>query len=308
MSLKRHGFTLVELLVVIAIIGVLIGLLLPAVQSARESARRSACSNKLKQIGLGLLNHHEVFKVFPKGSQHLSDASGCPYSLVNTRERLAANNFCWIPLTLPFLEEEALYNRIDWSNSYPSGSTNQSVIKTEIPLLYCPSTSGIGFTDCSSSIAGLEDAATTSYAAVSTNAAPGSGGLDVAPWSLARTCTGNGIIFGGSTNISAAKITDGLSQTIIVSECYFHYDTAYRNSYHQTGFLGNMWAYGNFVSTNTGINRKAGKRPAGIDSMHPQGAQMVFADGSVRMLANTIQQATLDALTTRAGGDIPGDL
>ncbi|MFM7035367.1 MAG: type II secretion system protein, partial [Planctomycetia bacterium] len=48
-----RGFTLVELLVVIAIIGVLIGLLLPAVQSARESSRRSACSNNLKQFGLG---------------------------------------------------------------------------------------------------------------------------------------------------------------------------------------------------------------------------------------------------------------
>ena len=96
-----RGFTLVELLTVIAIIGVLVGLLLPAVQTAREAARRSSCSNNLKQLGLGLLNHVDAKRVFPMGAQTWLDSAEPTVNGV----RYGGRRWSWFVYVLPYVEE-----------------------------------------------------------------------------------------------------------------------------------------------------------------------------------------------------------
>jgi len=100
LSRRCRGFTLVELLVVIAIIATLIGLLLPAVQSAREAARRSACSNNLKQIGLGGLTYASARNnQLPPGSPQKSSGNVAYHGL-----------FSYL---LPFIEQKAIWDSLN---------------------------------------------------------------------------------------------------------------------------------------------------------------------------------------------------
>jgi prepilin-type N-terminal cleavage/methylation domain-containing protein/prepilin-type processing-associated H-X9-DG protein len=105
--LRRHrAFTLVELLVVIAIIALLISLLLPAVQSAREAARRAQCQNNLKQIGLAMHNYLIANKAIPPAY--------IVYSPIAFGGFDTAQDFSALARMLPFLEENAIYNSINF--------------------------------------------------------------------------------------------------------------------------------------------------------------------------------------------------
>ena len=124
----RQGFTLVELLVVIAIIATLIGLLLPAVQSAREAARRTQCKNKLKQVGLAILNCENSSKIFPTGGiepwPNLEWYTSGSKPLGPGKQGLS-----WAFQILPFLEEQAVANL----------TTTAQIAGSPIALYFCPS-------------------------------------------------------------------------------------------------------------------------------------------------------------------------
>lgn len=115
---QRSGFTLIELLVVIAIVGLLISLLALAVSAVRNASRRMACANNLKQIGLAFQNYEALHKVMPCGSGAMGHG---PFVCI-----------------LPFIEQSAIYDSIDFSQDVDGNPIAQ---KARIALYRCPATS-----------------------------------------------------------------------------------------------------------------------------------------------------------------------
>ena len=208
---SRCGFTLVELLVVIAIIGVLVGLLLPAVQRARESARRMACSNNLKQLGLGMHGYVTARKVFARGANFPPGLSGTaagwqfPYTLLSAHA-----------MVLPFIEESDRYNFLNRTNSSTVTHDSKTFGLAPVKGFLCPS-SNQTFKSGTSVGPGNQYA----WSAGSNPTMAGYGAVyqpATGPHTEANIlATTNGMIVAiKGTKIS--EVSDGLSKTILASE------------------------------------------------------------------------------------------
>ena len=69
----RRAFTMLDVLISLSIIGLLFGLLLPSIQQARESARILQCANNLRQLGLSAEQHVAIHRRFPYTSTQWYD-------------------------------------------------------------------------------------------------------------------------------------------------------------------------------------------------------------------------------------------
>src|SRR5262245_43566564 len=95
--MKRRGLTLFQLITLLALLGLATAFLLPAVVKVRQAAARSSSSNNLKQIALGMHNHHDSFGSLPAG---------------NDKENFSAH-----ARLLPFIEQDNLYKQIDFKKA-----------------------------------------------------------------------------------------------------------------------------------------------------------------------------------------------
>lgn len=281
-SRRWQGFTLVELLVVIAIIGILIALLLPAVQAAREAARRAQCTNNLKQLGLAIHNYHDTHKSLPVNNRPI------PYGTLP-----GYNGFSWIAMMLPYFEQGALYDQLDFRLPLTdsASSRNFTTVQQPIGALLCPSdpTTPVR-TDLAASwpYPAANGTAGTTAAVTCYKGFMGQGFDSIPPNALFERSTDRAIRF--------ADILDGTSNVLATGErspSYSHWAA---------------WSSANgvWVTTDYRINQiqelcatptsttapcpawtAGGVRYCAV-SLHPGGINAGYADGSVDFLSETM--------------------
>ncbi|MGD9128391.1 MAG: DUF1559 domain-containing protein [Planctomycetia bacterium] len=233
---SRQGITFIEVVVTLGVLGFLFILFIIWVGGtgggAREPARRSACTNKLKQIGLGLQNFANARKRFPGSSSSHWDSA----ELGNE-----ATGYSWQTMILPYIEEGSLYKRLDlkgdpWSTEHPEvlndpdSDTNIQtnchplVWSTSIDTYLCPSRAidsdriqNSPYPDSINKVGGVDTTpAATSYVALSATHFASLAGTEESPWAGGNQHP-NGVMYPGSKT-SFRNLKDGSSNTAIVCE------------------------------------------------------------------------------------------
>ncbi len=178
----------------------------------------------------------------------------------------------WSAFVLPFLEQTAAYARVDFNYAFDH-PVNEEAAATPIETYLCPSTPR--YSPLQRGLGASDYGGIYGERIVSTNNPP------------------RGVMIHDRA-IRFRDITDGTARTLTVSE--------------DADFPDGQWINArNLFDQAFSINR-APKFENDIRSMHPQGANGLFADGSIEFMNENIDLELLAALCTRNGNEIIPDL
>jgi prepilin-type N-terminal cleavage/methylation domain-containing protein/prepilin-type processing-associated H-X9-DG protein len=317
------GFTLIELLVVIAIIAILIALLLPAVQQAREAARRTQCRNNLKQLGLAMHNYHDAFQTFPIGNIYRgSGGNGL------------SSGWSLFAYMLPYVDLAPDYNKLNfnhgdrcvaWQIIMENAQPGSWPGKIPRQVFTCPSDPNGGRVFSGSTGSGAyfvanNLTAVASYLGVCGKTLAWDCGMGPL-WSITSpdlvpclNTTGYEGIFFNNSRIRVSDIVDGTSNTCAMGERGINNSLTYGWPLCGRGYpplysgrkdhILEMFVFSRGVPND---DPDSGPSNQKYWSWHEGGAHFLLADGSVRFISYSINNATYQALGTRAGSEIIGE-
>jgi hypothetical protein len=286
LTIRHRAITLVEVLVVIGIITILFALIVPAVQRVRGAADSMICREKLRQIGLAMHNYHKDYLTLPPGCSFQNGKDPHPF-------------MSWMTKLLPYLEQDAIYQEAlseYKSNPVFFGPPAHRGLGRPMKIFLCPS-DGRDTADINGLKVGF-----TSYLGVSGT----------------NQDTLDGVLFLDS-KVKLAAIHDGLSNTLMVGE----------RPPSARGDIG-WWYAGWGQKKNGSADSVLGVKetcqypgasecspgpyqfgPGKVDnqcdafhfwSMHPMGANFVFADCSARFVRYEFA-TVLPSFATRASSE-----
>jgi prepilin-type processing-associated H-X9-DG protein len=292
---RRPAFTLFQLLALIALFAFLLGLLLPAVAKVRAAAARIQSQNNLKQIGIACHNYHDTGNCLPEG---------CDRNYFSAAARL-----------LPYLEQDNLYKNIDFTK--PITDDKNKLVSATLIRLFLNSRDQV-------------DTVVKGYAPTNYLFNAGS----------KLSLTENDGIFYMNSAVRFADVTDGLSNTLFSGETLKGDAKAkpgdlrrhhvllkkaalkdlkddggvkdFKDGKNIASDRCSAWIDGRFLQgTFTGTRKLNDARPdvscegegglSGLRSLE-NGANVGFADGSVRYILDRVNPDVWRLLTSRNDG------
>jgi len=295
---RRSGFTLIELLVVIAIIAILIGLLLPAVQKIREAANRMKCSNNLKQMGLAIHNYNDTNGFLPPaGFNPWGPEGSWPYHI------------------LTYIEQDNLSKQAQTGNTY-----NADIVryKSGPSIYYCPSRR------LPKPVTAQGNRWLMDYAAATPGDCAGCWdqfwagdiwGMGWVGFTYKGMIARGGYPAGGGTwqgsQSTLASVTDGLSNTMTVSEKQLNPAAYFTGDWHDDAGWADGWdpdviRYSAFEPRSDklyGTPANGGWEGYRFGSAHGSGINALFGDGSVRHIKYTVDRNLFNWLGHKSDGN-----
>jgi len=272
---------MIELMVVVALIGVLVALLMAALGKVRSLGERVRCANNLRQIGLACHHYHDLEGSFPPGF------TADPHTV---GPDVSTPGWGWAVYILPHLEQGNLYSSLDMTKPIEAPE-NAKAIQTRVPLLECPSDPNLPdhFPISDDTGAVICEAAPSSYAATF-----GIGDLFV---DVPGDREG---VFYPNSHVRLTDIIDGTSETVLIGDRSWTlaqgiWAGAVNKGILKAGVLNpfpgaTAPAYNLPLAHNNWINIRTDP-DGGLDdfaSNHPGGVNVLFADGSVRFIADIV--------------------
>jgi prepilin-type processing-associated H-X9-DG protein len=266
MTLPRVQFTIRSMMSVVALVAVLTGVVLLLYRSSEEEAHRGTCQSNLRIIASGLLQYATTYGVFPAGT-------------VANDQLPPERRLSWLVFAWGYMQQ--IFWLLDHSEPWDSGANRitrtrdtDGKISTvgTVYLLVCPAASGALRQHTPGWIW---------YIGI------GGVGTDAPTLPVGHPRAG---IFGYDRRTSLSGITDGASNTLLLVE---------------TGVGNGPWTAGG-PATVRGLDPARQPyigRGRQFGGLHPGGVMVAMADGSVRLLRETIEPKVFEALSTVAGGE-----
>jgi prepilin-type processing-associated H-X9-DG protein len=272
-----------------------------------------SCGNNLKQLSLALHNYHDTYKILPPA--HMPFNTPQVNDVMSQQGGSAADvakyGPSWMVFILPFMEQQPLWNRCDFSSamSAPAPNNNAVVRGTFIEPYVCPSDS---FATIDNGMTRYNGPWARSSYAINGSWRANRSWMHV--WKLENN--GNSPhergIAGQFQGARIADITDGTSNSVAVWEirsgprpndprgawalgrgvieggcgegdCLgVNYQPANPDDIHECVGNGNQWRTIKMHCWSDGDGQHGAK------SLHPGGAQCALADGSVRYVPESL--------------------